>query len=122
MITCPTDDKNYPRFVEAVQQNDVEALNKMLDSAGIEGVDFCGVWWSRFDVNKDYTSEELKSLAETRGDDYIAVLNQARTHYAFDVSYDEFYLSVARAIAELVGGMIEDPQEGSVEFVNAKEA
>lgn len=113
LLTCESDNKNLPRFVEAVQNNDIETLNSMLENYKI---DFCGLWWSPFDFEKDYGSKTWESNRDFYPEGAHEHLKQARTHYSFDVSYEDFYLYVAQAIGDLVGGVLEDPQTGVVEL------
>lgn len=117
LLTCEANNKNLPRFVEAVQNNDIQTLSSMLEDYKI---DFCGIWWSHFDWNKDYPSEALEANDKFRPEGFVDAVKQAHTQYSFDVSYEDFYLYVAQTIGDLVGGVLEDPQTGVIEFIKAK--
>ena len=117
LLTCEADDENLPRFVEAVENDDLERLNAMLENYEI---DFCGLWWSLFDFVKEYGADAEEAAQRFGSQELAAAIKQARTHYSFDVSYEDFYLYVAQAIGDLVGGVLEDPQTGAIEFKEAK--
>lgn len=115
---CGNDDENLSDFVQAAENNDIATLEAMLESYKI---DYCAISWSPFDFEKDYGADAWAVRSAEPEKEHLA-LQQARLCYVFDMSYEEFHLDVAQSIGDLVGGLLEDPQSGEIEFKTAREA
>ncbi len=120
VVACDISGSHIEQFKEIVQARDVAALNEMIAT---DQVYIC-VLSSQVPYAAD--EEELEELLECSGPEYVEALQKSRSFYSLQANIFaggvEFAVIAWRAIGEIVGGMLEDGQEGTIEFITLGEA
>lgn len=120
IVACDISGSHVEQFKEIVQARDVVALNEMIAANQV----YSCVLSSHVPYEAD--EEEIEELLEDSDPEYIEALQKSSSFYSLRVNISTdgagFAAIVWRAIGEIVGGMLEDGQEGTIEFITLDEA
>lgn len=125
IVGWEADDEGSQQFRHLIEEQDVNGLTAFAQETSL--LASCAVFTIiPYSFAEEYTPAEVEELEDVMGADYIREAQKAKTYYYLRTSAGRSPLSLElqeatwRAIGALVGGLSEDPQEGTWEVIEAE--